>query len=119
MPSKPKRPCSAPGCPNLTEGRYCEGHADKARQTDRERGTSAQRGYGAAWRKAREGWLRKHPLCVACERQGKLTPANEVDHIRPHRGDKVLFWDRLNWQSLCKSCHSAKTARENGGFGNG
>ena len=26
MPRKPKRPCSWPGCPNLTEGRFCEEH---------------------------------------------------------------------------------------------
>ena len=24
MPRKPKRPCSFPGCPKLTEGRFCE-----------------------------------------------------------------------------------------------
>ena len=27
MPRKPKRPCKHPGCPNLTEGDYCEVHA--------------------------------------------------------------------------------------------
>ena len=26
MPSKPKRPCSYPNCPNLTDGRFCEEH---------------------------------------------------------------------------------------------
>ena len=26
MPYKPKRPCSYPGCPRLTAGRYCEEH---------------------------------------------------------------------------------------------
>ena len=26
MPYKPKRPCSYPGCPRLTSGRYCEEH---------------------------------------------------------------------------------------------
>ena len=35
-----------------------------------------------------------------------------VDHIRPHRGDPVLFWDEKNWQSLCKSCHDKKTWNE-------
>jgi 5-methylcytosine-specific restriction protein A len=43
--------------------------------------------------------------------------ANEVDHIKPHKGDMALFWDSSNWQSLCKPCHSAKTATEDGGFG--
>lgn len=26
VPRRPKRPCSYPGCPNLTEGRFCEEH---------------------------------------------------------------------------------------------
>ena len=26
MPRRPKKPCSFPGCPNLTEGRYCDEH---------------------------------------------------------------------------------------------
>jgi len=45
--------------------------------------------------------------------------ATVVDHIKPHRGDKTLFWERSNWQALCKQCHDIKTAKEDGGFGNG
>ena len=26
MPRKPKRPCRYPGCPNLSDGVYCEVH---------------------------------------------------------------------------------------------
>ncbi|MGI6721758.1 MAG: HNH endonuclease [Anaerovoracaceae bacterium] len=33
----------------------------------------------------------------------------------PHRGDQKLFWDRSNWQSLCKSCHDSKTMTEDRG----
>ena len=40
-----------------------------------------------------------------------------VDHITPHKGDKALFWQRANWQPLCKQCHDIKTAIEDGGFG--
>ena len=29
MPMKPKRPCSYPGCPRLTDGRFCEEHERK------------------------------------------------------------------------------------------
>ena len=50
-----------------------------------------------------------HPLCAKCRENGKLTPATVVDHIIPHRGDPVLFWDRSNWQPLCKDCHDRKT----------
>ena len=31
MPKKPKRPCSYPGRPNLTDGRYCPEHPDKVK----------------------------------------------------------------------------------------
>ena len=82
------------------------------------RETAAERGYGYRWQKAREGWLRSHPLCVHCEREGRVVAATDVDHIKPHRGDMALFWDsENNWQSLCHSHHSLKTATEDGGFG--
>lgn len=29
MPKKPKRPCSYPGCPELTDRRFCEEHAKR------------------------------------------------------------------------------------------
>lgn len=74
--------------------------------------TTAQRGYGGRWQKARKGWLDKHPLCAECEKAGRVTAATDVDHIIPHRGDMKLFWDSAkNWQSLCSACHKAKTGR--------
>lgn len=83
---------------------------------DDSRGTSAQRGYGYKWQQARSGFLRSHPLCAMCERKGKLTDASVVDHIMPHHGDMVLFWDKTNWQALCTHCHdSCKKALELGG----
>lgn len=74
--------------------------------------TSAQRGYGYKWQKAREQHLREHPLCVYCERDGRVTAATVVDHKIPHRGDMTLFWDRSNWQSLCATHHSRDKQRE-------
>jgi len=62
--------------------------------------------------------LFEHPLCASCERVAQVTAATVVDHIVPHRGDPGLFWDEANWQSMCKPCHDAKTAGEDGGFGN-
>lgn len=82
----------------------------------REGKTSAQRGYGYRWQKARETFLRENPLCVMCQREGRTTAAEVVDHIVPHRGDKALFWDRGNWQPLCHHHHnSAKRRIEHGG----
>ena len=54
-------------------------------------------------------FLKKNPLCAKCRENGKLTPATIVDHIIPHRGDMKLFWDKRNWQPLCKDCHDHKT----------
>ena len=80
--------------------------------------TSSQRGYGYRWQKAREQYLRDHPLCVFCAKTGRTTAASVVDHIVAHRGDKDLFWNQDNWQSLCKFCHdSAKQAEETAGLG--
>jgi 5-methylcytosine-specific restriction enzyme A len=118
MPSKAKKPCSYPMCPNLTTERYCDEHKKKInKQYDQQRGTAAQRGYDARWRKARKYFLSKNPLCVRCMEQGRLTIATVVDHIIPHKGDKKLFWDSNNWQALCASCHSRKTAKEDGRWG--
>ena len=84
---------------------------------DAKRASSSARGYDAQWRKARAAYLAEHPVCVVCERGGRVVPATEVDHIRAHKGNDALFWDRNNWQSLCKPCHSKKTVNEDGGFG--
>lgn len=120
MPNKPMRPCSKTGCRELTTDTYCAAHKKDARTYDNNRESAAKRGYDSQWRKARLGWLRKHPLCAEHERQGYVVQATEVDHIIPHKGDKDLFWDSTNnWQSLCKSCHSAKTVREDGGWAKG
>lgn len=109
MPMKPKKPCRHPGCPRLTDERYCVEHRA---QHHGDRAGAARRGYGSRWQKARAGYLKVHPLCVECQKKNRLTAASVVDHIKPHRGDPVLFWDEENWQSLCKPCHDKKTGRE-------
>lgn len=88
------------------------------RALDQQRGSRHERGYDSKWVKARAGYLLHHPLCAECLKQGITTAATVVDHIVPHKRDMKLFWDLTNWQSLCKACHDAKTAREDGGFGN-
>jgi 5-methylcytosine-specific restriction protein A len=79
------------------------------RYDDRE--SSARRGYGYKWQRAREGFLKKHPFCEDHKRRGYIIVAEVVDHIVPHRGNDKLFWDRDNWQSLCKQCHDSHKQR--------
>lgn len=98
--------------------RFCSKHKTvEHRHQNKERGTAHQRGYTSAWAKARRFFLDKHPLCAEHQKLGDVVEATVVDHIVPHKGDKDLFWDRSNWQPLCKPCHDRKTAREDGGFG--
>lgn len=77
--------------------------------------TSTQRGYGYRWQQARQRYLFDNPLCVYCQREGHVSAASVVDHITPHRGDQVLFWDQANWQPLCKPCHDRIKQREESG----
>lgn len=82
------------------------------RQADDRRGSARQRGYDTKWEKARAAFLAEHPLCRTCEKAGKVTAATVVDHIKPHRGDPVLFWASNNWQPLCKRHHDREKQRE-------
>lgn len=111
MASATRRPCPTPFCRNVvTGGGYCPEHA---RQRERERKQALRRIHPDAaystprWRKARALYLAAHPHCLRC-----MAPATVVDHIVPHKGDDVLFWDEGNWQPLCARCHNRKTGLE-------
>jgi 5-methylcytosine-specific restriction protein A len=60
----------------------------------------------------RAAHLVEEPWCVDCLERGERTQATEVDHIKPHHGDPVLFFDEKNLASRCKPDHSRKTADE-------
>lgn len=108
MPRSPKKPCACPGCPNLTDERYCDDHRymnpkPEPRQHNRFY-------YTSAWRKARKEYIQEHPVCVIC---GK--PAEIVDHIVPLK-DGGAELDERNLQSTCWSCHSRKSIVEGSRF---
>lgn len=115
-----KKICNYSGCNTLIDvgQRYCDKHKVESRQYDKYRGTSTERGYNGKWRKARNKFLKDNPLCIECLKDNTIEPATVVDHIKPHKGDMGLFWDKDNWQALCKKHHDIKTAKEDGGFGN-
>lgn len=58
MPRKPKRPCSFPGCPKLTEGRFCEEHEkeENKRYERYDRNPATKRRYGRAWKRIRDSY---------------------------------------------------------------
>ena len=110
-PWKPKKPCARPGCPCLTHERFCKVHkAAEHRRTDRNRPSSAARGYDSRWRKLRKAYLSANPLCVTCLAEGRTTAAEEVDHKQPLAAGGSN--DESNLQSQCRHHHSQKTARE-------
>jgi 5-methylcytosine-specific restriction enzyme A len=116
MPFAPPHPCNHAGCHALVrDASKCDRHrTDDRREVDAMRGTAVHRGYGSRWRKERQAYLGEHPWCTACEAQGRIVKAEVVDHKVPHKGDPEIFWDRSNWQSLCKRHHDIKTATESG-----
>ncbi len=69
------------------------------------------------WARESEAFLTRYPFCVLCLSRGKVNEGATqhaletqrnlvVDHIAPHKDDLDLFWDILNWQTLCRyPCH--------------
>lgn len=101
----------------MARGSRCDQHQVAAAAVKPRQGSTA-RGYGYKWQKARDAFLQENPLCDDCLAAGKVERATVVDHHIPHKGDPGLFWDRANWRPKCKRHHDAKTARQDGGFGN-
>lgn len=85
MPRKPKRPCSFPGCPNLTDGRFCEEHEKKEnkRYERYDRNPATKRRYGRAWKRIRDSYAAEHPLCEQCMANGRYIATAEIHHRLP------------------------------------
>ncbi len=71
-----------------------------------------------AWRKLRNSYLKLHPLCENCLKEGKVVPAEDVHHKRSPFQKGEINWTLLmepeNLQSLCKECHGKEHAKEQG-----
>lgn len=65
---------------------------------------------GKAWRELRARVLREQPRCEQCEREGRITPATDVDH----KDNDPSNNRRDNLASLCHACHSRKTQADMG-----
>lgn len=102
----PGKLCCHPACNRLAgPNGYCSKHGAPPKDATR------HRLYDRDWQRESKIYLADHPWCVECLKEGKHVPATVVDHIKPHRGDRRLFWDRYNWQGLCEHHHNQKTAR--------
>lgn len=112
--NKPLRPCRYPGCCVLTDSGYCSDHQRKREDRRSQEARSWRWMYGTKlWRdKLCPEQLAREPFCRACAKNGIRTRAEDVDHIRDHKGNWTLFADPKNLQSLCHNCHSRKTAKE-------
>ena len=64
------------------------------------------------WQKLRLIKLSNNPLCEVCERVGRITEAEEVDHILPRIERPDLTFVYSNLQSVCKDCHTEKSNAE-------
>ena len=121
MPHSPRRACRQQGCRNLAERGSCyciEHQREEDRNYNRyQRDTETQAFYTSKeWRAARKHQLENNPLCAECLKHGVYTPATLVDHIKPIREGGARL-DPRNLQSLCWSCHSAKSIEEGSRFG--
>lgn len=128
-----KKPCDEIGCPNLTYHKYCEQHSNRSNRVGKVpckyKGcsnfvTSDRQTYcdyhariiqhpyahlysSVQWKELRAKQLEHEPMCCECG-----TPANTVDHKKPHKGNMNLFLDPFNLCSMCHSCHTKKTNKE-------
>lgn len=115
MPYKHKKPCCKSGCPELTHSRYCDTHykeleSKRQEKVNKERPKGYYKKYGRKWKRLRFWFLKQHPLCCKCGAAG-----NDVDHIKPLADGGTN--EITNLQTLCRSCHSRKTVKQDGGFG--
>jgi 5-methylcytosine-specific restriction protein A len=96
---RPLRPCLKPGCRELVKKGYCYRHKPVKLFVSKERESAAKRGYDRKWRRFREYYLRKNPVCVKCK-----DLATMIHHIEKlPKGSK---YGEENLQALCASCHN-------------
>lgn len=110
-------------CGHIFIGR-CQLCAQQRKASSPPRLSAHRRGYDEVWQARSRAWRfdpahRERLWCAdPFKLHGLARLATVVDHIIPHKGDRALFWDETNWQSLCGSCNSIKAAKLEGAFGN-
>ncbi|MDQ8706768.1 HNH endonuclease signature motif containing protein [Streptomyces sp. LHD-70] len=110
--------CPVAGCPCPTWRGKCRAHA-RSSSTGRRYRDSYRSSQRDRWARASRAYLREHPLCESESCSAIAAPlrpsATEVDHVDGLGLQGPRSFDPSNWQALCKSCHSRKTASESFG----
>lgn len=71
----------------------------------------------ARWKVMRIKKRQANPLCERHLARGQIVRMTQVHHKIPHRGNRDLFFDEDNLESLCDSCHNSEAQQqEKGGF---
>ena len=110
-PSRPLRPCAAPGCPSLVQTGRCPAHGGTGqpeRSWARPSAYAGQRTRGSVWMAIRATVMREEPCCYKCGGLGQ--PSDMVDHLVPLSQGGTD--DRHNLARCCRRCHAHKTAAE-------
>ena len=94
----------------------------RLRQGEGRRGSRHERGYDSRWAAFSAIYLKAHPFCVECGRQGRDRLADLVDHKHPVR-DGGPWFDKGNLWAMCRPHHDRwkrrleAYARANGAIG--
>ena len=105
------RACLEPGCPMLTSRTRCALH-ERLRQ--RRRGTPTQRGYDAAYQRARRALLSVAERCAWCGQPPRPRDPLTADHVVPLAQGGGTDG---NLVAAHRSCNSARTATVRRGGG--
>ena len=108
MPPRAARPCSYPGCGILTSDK--DGRCPKHPRPKWVNATQVKRMSGWKTSQARTRLFAKAPLCVECEKAGRVRLATIRDHIVPLAEGGAE--DETNTQGLCDACHDVKSELE-------
>lgn len=63
------------------------------------------------WKNLRKAKIQANPVCEMCLEEGKISPTEEIHHIKPILSGKdelemaQIAYDYDNLISLCKECH--------------
>jgi 5-methylcytosine-specific restriction protein A len=110
MPTAPRHPCRR--CGALVPGGQRCGACERQRKAafDQQRGDDRWFYATPEWRRLRARVLLEEPTChCGCGR-----PSDQVDHIVSRRARPDLELERSNVRAFARSCHSRRTARDQG-----